>query len=182
MKEIVEKILRDPRYLENIEYGEPRAGHPEGSVRNHIAELEENLEMLRPRGISEDDFWKLKFLIHVHDSFKREAIPDARILDPRSHASLARAYASRFTAERDLLSMLQFHDENYALWLQWHKTGSYDQDRFRRLLTTIRDWDLFLTFLIIDGSTAGKDRAKLVWFLREVRRHIDTGVDESWIP
>jgi hypothetical protein len=182
MKEIVEQILRDPRYLENIEHGVPRAGHPEGSVRNHIRELEQNLEDLRSRGISEYEYWKLQFLIHVHDSFKKEATPDVRILDPNSHASLAREYASQFTSDADLLNMLQFHDVNYALWLQYHRTGSYDAGRFEQLLETIRDWNLFLMFLIIDGSTRGKDRSKLVWFISEVRNHIETRVDEAWIP
>jgi hypothetical protein len=36
-------------------------------------------------------------------------------------------------------------------------------------------------FLIIDGSTAGKDPDKTRWFIREVRRYKDTDVDESWL-
>ena len=46
MKEIVAQVISDPRYQKNIEYGEPRSGHPEGKVKYHIAELEENLEKL----------------------------------------------------------------------------------------------------------------------------------------
>src|SRR4030095_11184890 len=86
MKEIVERVLNDPRYLRNIEYGEPRSGHPEGKVKFHIAELEANLEKLAPR-ISEEQYWKLKFLIHVHDTFKADTIPDSPIESPNSHAS-----------------------------------------------------------------------------------------------
>ena len=70
MKDIVEKITADPRYQKNVEYGEPRSGHPEGKIKFHIAELEENLEKLVPRGVSEEQYWKLKFLIYVHDTFK----------------------------------------------------------------------------------------------------------------
>ena len=181
MKEIVEQILKDPRYLENIERGVPRAGHPEGSVKNHIRELEQNLEDLRSRGINEYQYWRLQFLIHVHDSFKKEAVPDVAILDPRSHATLAREYASQFTSDIDLLNMIQFHDENYALWKQYHATGSYDGQRFEKLLGAITDWDLFLMFLIIDGNTKGKERSKLIWFIREVRKHKETFVDETWL-
>jgi len=180
MKESVERILADPRYLKNIEYGEPRPGHPEGKVRFHIMELEGNLEKLQPR-LSPDEYWKLKFLVHVHDTFKAEAQPDAAIAHPRSHASLARAFAAEFTQDTDLLNMLQFHDEGYALWQQFTHRGDYDRERFRGLLDTIRDWDLFLAFMIIDGCTAGKDRAKLAWFMREVRPHVATSVDETWI-
>ena len=181
MKELVERVLTDPRYLKNIEYGAPRSGHPEGAVKYHIAELEANLEALRARGISESDTWKLKFLIHVHDSFKADATPDAPVLDPRSHASLARAFAAEFTDDADLLNMIQYHDEGYALWQQVAKTGAYSPERFQSLLQTIRNWDLFLMFTIVDGCTPGKDRSKLVWFINEVRKYRPTRVDETWL-
>lgn len=181
MKEIVEAIIADPRYQKNIEYGEPRSGHPEGKVKFHIAELEENLEKLGSRGISEERYWKLKFLIHVHDTFKADAVPDSAILNPNSHASLAREFASEFTDDEDLLNMIQFHDVNFSLWKQFAVTGSYDSQRLQGLLDTIRDWDLFLMFLIIDGSTPGKEKSKLIWFLQEVAKHKDLKVDGSWL-
>ena len=174
-------MISDPRYEKNIEYGAPRAGHPEGKVKFHIAELEENLEKLVPRGISEEQYWKLKFLIHVHDTFKAEATPDVRILNPNSHASLARKFAAELVTDEDLLNMIQFHDVNYALWKQFAAAGTYDVERFEHLLGTIQDWDLFLMFLIIDGSTKGKERSKLIWFLREVAKYKVTRVDESWV-
>jgi hypothetical protein len=178
MKDIVARVMTDPRYGRNIEYGEPRSGHPEGKVKYHIAELEEKLEKLAPR-ISEEHYWKS--LIHVHDTFKADAIPDSSIASPNSHASLARAFASEFTDDSDLLNMIQFHDVNYALWKEYAATGSYDLERFSRLLETIVDWDLFLLFLILDGSTGGKEVKKLYWFIAEVRKHKGTTVDESWI-
>ena len=181
MKNIVERIIADPRYQKNIEYGEPRSGHPEGKVKFHIADLEENLERLTARGISEEQYWKLKFLIHVHDTFKAESMPDSAILSPNSHASLARTFASEFTNDEDLLNMVQLHDVNFSLWKQFVATGSYDIQRFHKLLDTIRDWDLFLMFLIIDGSIPGKAREKLIWFFQEVAKYQNTLVDESWI-
>lgn len=180
MKDIVEQIVSDPRYLKNIEYGEPRSGHPEGKVKYHIAELEGILERFVPR-ISEEQYWKLKFLIHVHDTFKANAIPNSRIENPNSHASLARKFAAEFTDDADLLNMIQFHDVNFALWKDYAATGSYDLERFSRLLDTIVDLDLFLIFLIIDGSSVGKDPEKLRWFVREVRKSKATVVDEDWI-
>ncbi len=178
MKEILEKIVHDPRYLKNIEFGEPRSGHPEGKVKYHIAELESNLERLAPR-ISEEQYWKLIFLIHVHDTFKADATPDSPILSPNSHASLARKFASEFSDDADLLNMIQFHDVNFVLWKEFSVAGAYDVERFQSLLETIRDWDLFLLFLILDGSTPGKDQNKIKWFLNEVRKGIPTDVDET---
>jgi len=181
VKDILEKIIADRRYQKNIEYGEPRSGHPEGKVKYHIAELEENLEKLISHGISEEQYWKLKILIHVHDTFKAEAIPDSPITNPNSHASLAKKFASEFTNDEDLLNMIQFHDVNFALWKQFAAAGTYDMQRFENLLETVQDWDLFLMFIIIDGSTEAKDPAKVRWFIGEVRKYKDTQVDESWI-
>ena len=181
MRKIVELIKADPRYQKNIEYGEPRYGHPEGKVKFHIADLEANLELLAKRNISESDYWKLKFIIHTHDSFKVEAKKDTPVTDPKNHASLAREFASQFTDDTDLLNMIQFHDENYNLWQQYSETGDYDKKRFQNLLDIIKDWDLFLMFIIIDGCTAGKELAKLSWFIYEVRKHKKTRVDSSWV-
>jgi hypothetical protein len=110
MKELVPRVISDPRYIANIEYGQPRSGHPEGTVKAHIAELEANLELLKPRLADEQTYWKLKFLIHVHDTFKADATRGVPILDPHSHASLAKAFAAELTDDPDLLNMIQFHD------------------------------------------------------------------------
>ena len=181
MREIVERVTADPRYQDNIEYGEPRPGHPEGKVKFHIADLEKNLALLTHRGISSSNYWKLKFLIHVHDTFKAEAEKDVYILHPRSHASLAKKYACQFTDDPDLLNMIQFHDKNYSMWLDHLGRGSYDAVDFQHLLDCIQDWDLFLMFTIIDGRTKGKDLSKLVWFINEVRKYRSTRVDSSWV-
>jgi hypothetical protein len=182
MRSIVQQIIAHARYHANIEYGEPRPGHPEGKVKYHIAALEANLEALaQRRSISANNYAKLRFLIHVHDTFKAEAEHDVPIVHPRSHASLARAFAAEYTDDADLLAMIQFHDENYALWQQYARTGAYSQERFQALLQAIQDWDLFLMFTIIDGSTPGKDREKLGWFINEVRKYKTTVVDETWV-
>jgi len=102
--------------------------------------------------------------------------------DPRSHASLARAFAEEFTDNPDILNMVQYHDESYALYKQFSRAGSYDSQRFETLLNAIHDWDLFLIFTIIDGWTEGKDLEKLRWFVREVRQRKQTRVDEAWVP
>ena len=65
MNKLVAHVMADPRYITNIEYGQPRSGHPEGTVKAHIAELEANLDALKPRIADEQTYWKLKFLIHM---------------------------------------------------------------------------------------------------------------------
>jgi len=57
-KEIFHLITSNPRYQRNLDWGETRPGHPEGTIRAHIAELEVNLETLRHK-LSETDYWRL---------------------------------------------------------------------------------------------------------------------------
>ena len=183
-QKLTEQVLADERYQKNteFEYDRPQAGHPEGKVKYHIAELEVNLERFKHRLKNEEDYWKLKFLIHVHDTFKvdeiRESVPANH---PQSHETLARKFASEFTNDSDLLNIIQYHDENYTLWKQFKNTGHYDREWFQFLLNTICDWDLFLAFTVIDGRTQGKDIEKLAWFIDLVRTQKQTIVDTSWV-
>jgi hypothetical protein len=179
---LTERVIADERYQKNIEYEQTEAGHPEGKVKQHIADLESNLEKLKYRLSNKEDYWKLKFLIHVHDIFKVEASKTGVPADhPHSHESLARTFASEFTDDTDLLNIIQYHDENYTLWKQYKRDGQYDVKWLQHILAIIHDWDLYLTFTIIDGRTEGKDIEKLAWFIRQVRQHKKTQVDESWV-
>ncbi len=166
-KAALDSVVRDPRYQRNLDWGAPRPGHPEGTIRAHIEELERNLEALRPR-LSEADYGKLKLLVHTHDTFKGEALEGVAITDPRSHASLAREFLAGYCPDPDLLAIVQFHDEPYALWRQVKSRGRCHPGRFSALLNTINDWNLFLAFCIIDGCTEGKGREPLAWLFREV--------------
>jgi hypothetical protein len=154
-KKQFEAIVMDSRYQENLDWGVSRPGQPEGSVRAHIAELECNLELLTPR-LSETDVWRLKLLIHTHDLFKRVSAPRVPISHPRSHASLAREFLAEFSDDHDLLAMVQYHDEPFALYRQLVSRGNYDSERMSNLLSNIENWNLFLAFQIIDGCTEGK--------------------------
>jgi len=162
-----EAIIADSRYLANLDWGKPRSGHPEGTVRAHIAEIEPNLDSLRSK-LTDEDYWKLKLLIHTHDSFKAESEPGVAITDPKSHASLARAFLATHCDDADLLAMVQYRDEPFALYRQFESKGKYNQGRMDALLKAIRDWNLFLAFNIIDGCTAGKSRKPLHWLFGEV--------------
>ena len=172
---IFEKIQADQRYQANLDWGEVRDGHPEGTVRVHIAEIEPNLECLKAK-LSESDYWKLKVLIHTHDSFKKEAKVGVAITDPNSHASLARAFLASYCDDADLLAMVQFHDEPFALWRQFQAKGKCNQQRFDTLLQNIKDWNLFLAFNIIDGFTEGKERDPLRWLFEQVAGKVQSKI------
>ena len=181
-RKTISAILDDPLYVENIQYGKPRKGHPEGSVSAHIQELLNNLDKLDNKvDISMDDYYKLEFLVHVHDTFKGAAEKGVPITHPKSHASLARGFASFYTQDDDLLNMIQYHDEGFAIWRKVVIEGKPLPARFFNLIKLIKDWDLFLTFNIIDACTDGKDREVIEWFIDTVKEHVETKVDSSWI-
>ena len=175
---LLQAIQADERYRQNLEWGEPRNGHPEGTIRAHIQELEDNLEELQPL-LLDGEAEQLRILIHVHDSFKPAAQPGVAITHDQSHASLARSFLAEFCSNTDLLNMVQFHDEPYALWRQHYFRGQVNQDRLRNLLSTIENWDLFHLFLIIDGCTAGKSREPLSWWFEQTKSAIESQISSS---
>jgi hypothetical protein len=171
-------IVADPRYQRNLPWGEARSGHPEGTIAAHIAEIEGNLQSLRSK-LNDADYWRLKLLVHTHDTFKPDAARGVAITDPRSHASLARAFLAEFCDDADLLAMVQYHDEPFALWRQVAATGQCNQERFAALRKSIEDWNLFLAFNIVDGCTAGKSREPLQWLFREVTGEVASRFSED---
>jgi len=177
-KEIFDDITSDPRYQRNLDWGKARPGHPEGTVRAHIAELERNLDELRSK-VSETDYWRLKVLVHTHDTFKAQAQAGAPIAAPNSHASLARAFLAEFCDDADMLAMVQYHDEPYALWRQFKVKGRLNEERLSALLSSIRDWNLFLAFNIVDACTEGKQRDPLRWLFRQVAERVESSFSEA---
>lgn len=180
LEDALAKILRDTRYMEGITYGLPRKGHDEGSVANHINELEGTLLKLSVgRGglLTEEEALKLLVLIHVHDTFKMEGKSQSdnhqvSLRDPRSHPMLARKFLAEFTDDESLLAIVQWHDEGHALWKQVETKGKFSVIRLDEALHHIPDLELFLIFTVIDGYTASKlkDRSPK-WFLDVVTDH-----------
>lgn len=121
---------------------------------------------------------RLRVLIHVHDTFKPQAREGVAIVHPESHASLARAFLAELTDDRELLAAVQLHDEPFALYQRRERAPS---PRWTLLLDQIRDWDVFLAFLIVDGCTPGKSRDPLRWFFREIKDKISSRVGPEWI-
>lgn len=177
---ILRKIQDDPLYIEGIKYGKPRKGHAEGTIQAHIADLEVNLDRLSDT-VTAEEYWKLKVLIHTHDTMKKWAVRNSPIDDFNSHSSLAKAFLEKFLdrmvwQNEDLLNMVQWHDENFALWKQLKNKGKYDKQRFFERVLAIKDMELFLIFTLIDGFTPSKmalaeqeKPEKIRWFVEEVR-------------
>jgi len=93
---------------------------------------------------------------------------------PASHASLARAFLAEYCDDADLLATVQYHDEPYAIWRSYTFKGKNDAARFATLLATIRNWNLFLAFCLIDGCAQGKTRGPLQWLFHQVDGKVES--------
>lgn len=184
-KELAKQISGDPRVQRNIDYGKPRRGHSEGTVRKHIEELSKNLAFLTltfPGFIDQERFWRLSVLILVHDSFKWESDHNVEIIHPRSHASIAALYLREFTDDEDMLNIVQYHDVGFALYRKMKNTGAeLDEMRLRAALARIKDLDLFLLFCIIDACTESKGREMIRWWVAAIRCRYQTKVGPEHI-
>jgi hypothetical protein len=179
-KKILEEIMGDPRYQCGVQWGKPRRGHPEATIQAHILELESNLAVLEPK-LSELETEKLRLLIHTHDTFKFDAQPGVSVTHPKNHATLASRFLAEFCKEVDLLNMVQYHDESYAIFRKLKPDGTFDSQRLLELMAKIRDWDLFMAFMVIDGCTRGKSAAPVEWIIRQSSGLVETRVNETWV-
>ena len=82
----------------------------------------------------------------------------------------ARRVAQRYTDDERLLATIELHDRPYGLWRKCNRTGRDDDSAFDAMLERIPDIGLFVSFVDLDGSTAGKNPEPLEWLRDELRR------------
>jgi hypothetical protein len=164
--ELERTVTEDPELLAGLAWGEPRDGHPEGSVGSHVGDL---LQALDSKEYPPEARTLLRFVALVHDGFKygvHEWLPKT---GANHHAARARAFAERFTDDERLLAIIEHHDRPYALWRKMRRRGELDERGFEKMMRRIPDPDLFLLFIELDGSTEGKKPEPIRWFRDELR-------------
>ena len=163
--ELERRVSADPVLLEGLAWGEPRAGHPEGAVGEHVGDLLRTLDSWQE---PEPRRFELRFLALVHDALKYKV----RNWRPRTgenhHAARARRFAERYTDDERLLAVLELHDRPYAIWRRFDRTGKRQDAALDEMLARIPDPDLFLRFIELDGSGEGKNPEPLRWFRDEL--------------
>jgi hypothetical protein len=151
-------LLADPRLRAGLQWGAPRAGHPEGSVARHVAMI---LGRIAPDDPLRED---LRLLAIMHDAFKAEVRPDERWSPENDHATRARRFAERYLADERLLAALELHDEPYWIW----RHAGAPEHALGPLLERVPDTELFARFVELDAAGEGKDLTFLWWFRREL--------------
>ena len=164
------RITQDPELLEGLAWGKPRKAHPEGSIAAHVADLLARLDAL---GISGEERALLRFITLVHDSFKNRVQEWRPRVGENHHAMRARRFAERYTDDERLLTPIELHDRPYGIWRKHRRTGWLDRRRLEDMLERIPDYDLFMRFVELDGSTEGKRPEPIEWFRGELQRWRD---------
>jgi hypothetical protein len=159
--EMERRLVDDDELRAGLLWGRPRFGHPEGSVRAHVATM---LAAIAPHEPMRTD---LRLLALIHDSFKHAVRPQEPWSPDNDHAVLARRFAERYIADERVLVTLELHDEPYWLW----RSSPAPEEALQRLLRAIPDVTLFARFVELDAASEGKDLTFLWWFRRELAKH-----------
>jgi hypothetical protein len=160
-----ERLLSDPEIARGLAWGRPRKGHPEGSVGAHVADLLATIDRWGERGRRREE---LRFIAIVHDSMKFRVSHWRPRTGANHHAVRARRLAERYTSDERLLAAIELHDRPYSLWRRLRRTGRRPEDAFERMVTRIPDLDLFVRFVELDGSGAGKNPQPIEWLKDEL--------------
>jgi len=161
------RVSSDPELLEGLAWGKPRAGHPEGTVGAHVADLLATIDRWAEAGRRRHE---LRFLALVHDSLKYRVLEWLPKNGENHHAMRARRLAERYIDEERLLATIELHDRPYSLWRRMSRNGRVDESALDRMLERIPDYGLFARFVELDGSTQGKNPEPIDWLKDELRR------------
>ena len=159
------KLSEDPTLLRGLAWGQPRRGHPEGSVGAHVRDLLATIETWGETGKRRSE---LRFLALVHDSLKFQVSNWRPKSGENHHATRARRFAERYTGDERLLAVIEQHDRPYNLWRRRPRRRTLDEREIERLIDRVPDLDLFVRFLRLDCSTEGKNPEPVRWFEEEL--------------
>ena len=158
-------LSSDPVLQEGLAWGEPRRGHPEGSVGAHVTDLLATIERWGETGQRREE---LRLLALVHDSLKYRVQNWRPKTGENHHAMRARRFAERYIHDERLLATIEQHDRPYSLWRKMRRRGHLDEHAFAEMLDSIPDLDLFLRFVELDASTEGKNHEPIRWLKTEL--------------
>lgn len=157
-------ITAHPRWQSGIEWGRPRHGHPEGSVKLHVVAVLSNIDRMFGDDRLRAD---LRLIALLHDSFKAEVDYGVSRTGENHHGVRARRFAESYIADENVLAVVELHDEAFNAWQCGNRDGRWEvaDARARALLARIGPArDLYLKFYRCDNETEGKDPACFEWF------------------
>ena len=164
-----QRICADPAWRAGVAWGEPRPGHPEGTVGAHLTDVLANVDRV---ALDADDRRRLRLVALVHDTFKGDVDRAQPKTGENHHAMRARRFAARYIDDEDLLDVIELHDDAYIAWRHGDRTGNWPEAerRARALAERLGSrLDLYLRFYQADNETDGKTSEHRHWFIALAR-------------
>ena len=164
------RLMAEPRWRAGAAWGEPRPGHPEGTIAAHVAEVLANLDRA---SLDVAARRKLRLVALLHDTFKHQVDPGRPPTGANHHGAIARRFAERHLDDPDVLELLELHEEAYNAWLTGVRRGSWARAEVRveRLRERLGPrLGLYLAFYRADNATGDKHDEPLRWFEALVAR------------
>lgn len=162
------RLLTTAEFRHGLLWGEPRFGHPEGKVALHVREVLSNIDLIRHLPDTRRE--QLRLIAFTHDTFKY-AEDRSRPRDwQKHHGILARRYLEAHTADREVLDVIETHDDAYYAWLtERHGQGPGGKTLDALLQRMEYCLQLYYLFFKCDTQTGDKTQAPLKWFERMVK-------------
>src|SRR5688500_16894173 len=141
-RELVDRIVASPQWRRAESWGEPRPGHPEGTIGRHVAE--QVLPFVERHFRELPDYHALVALAYLHDIGK----PDVDYHDGKvhgdSHSVLSARIAAQLGAPERLVRLILRNDRAYGYWRKLlDKRGVFAPARWtdERRAAFVREFD-----------------------------------------
>jgi len=159
------RILDDSEWRRGVAWGDPRPGHPEGTIAAHVCEVLANVDEL---AIDAEDRRRLRLIALLHDTCKCEVDPARPRTGENHHARIARRLAERLVDDPGVLKVIELHDDAHNAWSAGRRDPrgwTRAEARARALIERLGpDLDLFERFYRADNDTGDKTPGGVKWF------------------
>ncbi len=160
--DLEQKLLALPEFRKGLLWGEPRFGHPEGTVALHVREVLDNIEAIP--GLGMEDRIRLRIIALAHDTFKH-AESRTRPRDwTKHHGLLARRFMESYTSDSVVLDVIETHDDAYYKWMAQRRRPSPHSQLDSLLSRVGHCLQLYYLFFKCDTQTGDKTQAPMRWF------------------
>lgn len=166
-------LINHNSWMEGAFWGEPRKGHPEGKVIFHVREVLDNVEKITADKKLRSD---LRLVSIIHDNFKHlEEQTRPRQDWAKHHAVFAYKFAENFPIHKEVLKVIELHDEAYYAWRKYKKNELDKAEQRLNVLTEkigTKHLQLFYLFFKCDTFTGDKNIESVHWFEHKFDRYI----------
>lgn len=165
-----ETILSDTLLQDGLLWGQPRNGHPEGKVLLHVGHVLSNVEKFYG---GDTDYWKLRLITIIHDSFKYKVDQLKQKSGENHHSRIACRFAEKHCVDVGVLKVIETHDDAYLAFRKGKRSNRWDlaKERVDTLIAELKKVnavELYVKFFNCDNYVEGKERNSYEWFVEFV--------------